>query len=77
LISDWDLIQEIAKIALSGESAILEVEVGVYVGLTPLAPKRPLLPIVDVWDLSLGLAILIFILRCLSKWLYQEAKRYA
>jgi low affinity Fe/Cu permease len=63
------LVEEVAKVALCSHTTILEVEIGVHICLAPLAPKGPFLTIVDEWQLTLSLAILVFILCCLSEWL--------
>jgi hypothetical protein len=66
LVSNGYLIQEVAKIALSGESSIFEIEIRVNIGFTPGAPKRSFLSIVNVRDLSLVLTVLVLILCCLG-----------
>ncbi len=72
MICDRYLVEEIAKVALSIQSIIFKCKIWIDVGLAPLAPEWSLLTIVNVWQFTLCLTVLILILRCLSEWLHDE-----
>lgn len=64
LIWHWNLIHEIAQVAFSSHSIILEWKIRIDVGLTSLTSERSLFSIVNIRDLSLGFTKLIIVLSC-------------
>jgi hypothetical protein len=73
LVVDRNLIQEVAKIALSSQTIVLEVEVGIHVGFASIASKGALLTIVNERELTLALSV-EFVLRGLCQRVNKEAK---
>jgi hypothetical protein len=76
LVSDRDLIEEIAKVAFSFHTVVLEGKERIDVSFAPIAPKRPLLSVINIGQLSLCLTVLIIVLRILCQWLNYVSERY-
>ena len=72
MIVHRDIIDELAKVALSFSAMLNEEHIRVHVGLAPVASEWPFIRVVNEWNI--WYLILVLVLSHLSQWLHNEPK---